>query len=225
MKLGVLLIPLVIFISACDPVSERECDVFDHPGLGQWQQDSANTGNVQFMSDAGVTIDFERETVVINEPFLGSDSASNDSDVTCLLTANVRLRSDNERLAINAIYTQLEQSQLDSDEETLLIDLRLENPLGTELVGGYTADISIDIDRTILNISQVEYLESPEDQEEIGGVSYTDVVRITGADLSPGADDPRGEAINLLTQIIIAREFGVVAFTDTDDVQFVRVAN
>lgn len=224
MKFRLILIPLVGLISACDPVSERDCGVFDHPALAAWQADTA-AGSVQFMSEDGSTIDFQREAVVLNEPFLGSDSASNDSDVTCQLRALVRLQSDNSDLVINVIYTQLEKSKLDSDEETLWVDHILEQPIGAELAGSYMADISIDIARVNFNPSLVEYLENPEDQEEIGGVSYTDVVKITGIDLSPGSDDPGGESIDVIKRITIAREFGVVAFTDATDEQFVRVAN
>jgi len=215
------LIPIACLISACDPVSERECGVFDHPDFNTWQSDSA-AGSVQFMSDMGTSIVFEREAVVINEPFLGSDTSSNDEDVICLLTATVRLQSSTDNLAIETTYFQLENSKLDSDEESLRVDHVVESPIDTPLDGGYLADISVSAARANINAGRVEYLESMEDQEEIGGVSYTDVVKITGLDTSPDTDD---EAIDVIQRITMAREFGIVAFTDANDVQFVRVAN
>jgi len=218
-----------IVLTACDPVSERECGVFDHPELTSWQADTSEA-TVQFMTDDGITLDFIRQTPLLNTPFLGADGASNDEDVVCELTAQIRLQATDNSLAMTSIYEQQENSLLESEDESLFFDILVESPVGRELVGTYLADISIKAERVISDPVRVIYLVPDEESGEvapevIGGQSYEDVIRINSVDSSPGVEDERGEAIDIVQQIVIAREFGIVAFTDAADRVFVRVAN
>lgn len=223
MKRHLLSLPVIaLALVGCDPVSERDCDVFDHPDLALWQADTTES-TVQFMNSEGAVMDFVRQTPLLNEPFLGTDGSSNDEDVNCELTARIRLQASDSALAITSIYLQQEQLLLDSEDEALLIDHVVEAPVGTELVGNYLADISVDRTRTTLDATRVVYLEEDQETEEIGGQSYEDVIRINAVDLTPGIADERGESIDQIKQIVIAREFGIVAFTDANDSEFVRV--
>lgn len=223
MKRHLLSLPVIaLMLAGCDPVSERDCNIFDHPDLSQWQSDTTES-TVRYMSSAGTIMDFERQLPVLNEPFLGSDGSSNDEDVTCELTASIRLEATDDSLVITSVYVQQEQLLLNSADESLLIDHILEAPAGTELTGNYLADISIGVTRVTVDPTRVIYLEPDQETEEIGGQSYEDVIRINSIDVSPGIDDESGESIDQIMQIVIAREFGVVAFTDAENREFVRV--
>ncbi|MFK7993356.1 MAG: hypothetical protein AB8B87_04405 [Granulosicoccus sp.] len=216
-------LPAIAFIlTACDAVSERDCEIFDHPEFSQWQSD-ATEGTVTFMRSDGTMMNFVRQKPVLNSPFLGTDGSSNDEDVVCGLTARVRLEASDGTLALTSIYTQQEQLLLDSADEALLIDHRVEAPAGTELVGSYLADISIERTRASTDPLRVIYLDAELEFEEIGGQSYEDVVRVNSVDLTPDSVEEPGESINHIAQIVIARQFGIVAFTDAEDREFVRV--
>lgn len=211
-------------LTACDAVSERDCGVFDHPEFALWQPDSLGT-QVQFMSDDGTTINFTRQAVVFNEPFLGADGASNDEDVICELTARVSLRADDESLAITSTYVQLEQLLLPSESESLIVRHTLETPVGSVLSGSFVADISVNAGRSLSNNGLVTYLEEDVLTEEIGGFAYEDVIRIDAFDFTPDVDAPEGESIDVIQQIVMAQNFGVVAFTDNEGREFVRIAS
>jgi len=209
-------------LAACNPVSERECGRFDHPDYALWQAES-RTGQVQFLNSEGASIDMVRQAVVVNMPFLGTDGASNDEDVQCNLTATVRWQASDNSLAITSIYTQEEKLLLPSEDEELLIDHQVEVPAGNVLLGGYRADISNDGSRNNFPSEQVTYLEDGVETEEIGGQAYEDVIRIDALALSVVDDIEQGLAIDHVQQIVIAREFGLIAFTDADGQEFVRV--
>lgn len=223
MKKTFIALPLVAMIlAACDPVSERECGVFSHPELSLWQPDSLGS-QVQFMSEDGTTMNFNRQAALLNEPFLGTDGASNDEDVVCELTALVRLQAVDDSLVISSSYIQLEQLLLPGDAETLLVNHTLDAPAGTELTGGFAADISVNVDRTLFDAGRVIYLEEDVLTEEIGGFSYEDVIRINAVDLTPGVDTAEGESVDVIEQIVMAQGFGVIAFTDDEGREFVRI--
>ena len=57
--------------------------------------------------------------------------------------------------------------------------------------------------------------------EEIGGQVYEDVVRINALELT-GTEEEE-VSIDEIQQIVLAREFGVVAFTDSEGQEFARV--
>lgn len=239
MKISLLsLSVLCLALTGCDAVSERDCGVFDHPDLLTWQSDTA-AGSVTFMSEDGTMINFVRDAVVTNEPFLGTDGASNDEDVLCELTAQVRMEATDGSLAIVTTYEQLEFLLLPTEEESLLVDHRIEVPVATELAGDFPADISITTTRVIFDSERVTYLEDGVTSEEIGGQSYEDVVRIdaseadpetnldtnldTNPETNPETNDSVDFAINHITQIVMALEFGVVAFIDANDQLFARI--
>lgn len=213
---------LCLVLTACDAVSERNCGVFDHPDLLTWQADT-DAGSVTFMSEDGTMIDFMRDAVVRNEPFLGSDGASNDEDVLCELTAEVRLESTDGSLAIVTTYEQLEFLLLPTEDESLLVDHRIEAPVGSELIGDFPADISITTTRIIFNSDRVTYLDEDVTSEVIGGQAYEDVVRIDAAEADPEADPDINFSIDQITQIIMGQEFGVVGFIDDDNQLFARI--
>ncbi|MFK7858412.1 MAG: hypothetical protein AB8B64_06320 [Granulosicoccus sp.] len=213
---------IALILAGCDPVSERECDVFDHPDLAQWQADTTEA-TVRYMSTDGTIMDFNRQAPVLNMPFIGSDGSSNDEDVICELSARIRLLATDNTLALTSIYEQQEQLLLESEDEALLINHLVEAPAGTELVGSFLADISDDRTRFNINPLLVIYLDADVDSEEIGGQSYEDVIRVNTFDPSPGSAVEPGKAIDHIKQIVVAREFGIVAFTDVDDREFVRV--
>ena len=234
-----------VILAACNPVSERECGVFDHPEFSQWQSQDL-PAQVSFMNDAGATINFTREPVVLNEPFLGTDGASNDEDVVCNLEARVRLLASDNTLAITSIFIQPEALLLDSDQEPLRVDHVIEAPVGATLDGDFPADISIGRPRFNLDATRVTYLEEEETEdaseetdapetsdtqepeemtvlsEEIGGQSYDDVVRIDSAVPLPEPLQDGTLPIGI-RQIVLARDFGVVAFTDNNDSEIVRL--
>ena len=223
MKNTLIALPFIaLMLSACDSVSERECGVFDHPEFGLWQPDSSGA-QVQFMNEEGTTIDFARQPVELNEPFLGADGASNDEDVLCQLTATVRLQATDNSLAIVSTYIQLEQLLLPAELETLLVNHTVEAPVGTELAGGFGADISINAERSVFDADRVIYLDPDVLAEDIGGQAYQDVIRINAIDLTPGSDSLEGEAIDVVQQIVMALSFGVIAFTDDEGREFVRI--
>ncbi|MFK8080785.1 MAG: hypothetical protein AB8B97_10920 [Granulosicoccus sp.] len=218
-------LPLItLVLTGCDPVSERDCGVFDHPDLSQWQADLTES-TVTYMSSDGVTLEFTRQAPVLNTPFTGSDGASNDEDVVCQLSASIRLLADDGSLALTSIYLQREQFRLESSDEALLVNHLVEAPAGVELNGDYLADISDDRVRSNPNPLRVIYLESDVETEEIGGQAYADVVRINAIDLDQGSETDPGRSIDHIKQIVIAREFGIVAFTDDEDREFVRIPN
>lgn len=227
---------LLLFVAAgvlvgCNPVSERECGVFDHPELALWQADTGES-NVSFMSSDGTTIDFVRQAVVLNTPFLGSDGSSNDEDVVCELSASVRYQATDSALAITSVYLQDEKLLLDSADEALYSDHLVEEPAGTELAGSYLADISVNLTRVNFDPDRVQYLEEDVTSEEIGGLSYEDVIRIGALDISavttvadPDVDTGlNASAVLGIVQVVIARNAGLVAFSDSQDREFVRVA-
>lgn len=225
---------LCLALTGCDAVSERDCGVFDHPDLLTWQSDTA-AGSVTFMSDDGTMINFVRDAVVTNEPFLGTDGASNDEDVLCELTAQVRMEATDGSMAIVTTYEQLEFLLLPAEDESLVVDHRIEVPVATELAGDFPADISITATRVIFDSERVTYLEDDVTSEEIGGQSYEDVVRIDASEADPEAnpaadsednleaDNSVDFAINHITQIVMAHEFGIVAFIDANDQLFARI--
>ncbi len=210
-------------LSACDPVSERDCGIFDHPELALWQGDGA-IERALFVSSSGASIDFARQAVVFNEPFLGSDGASNDEDVVCELTATVRLQTADGSLAIDTIFIQRERFLLESSDESLFIEHSVEVPAGTVAPGSFLADISVSATRLNLAPTRIEYLEADVETVEIGGQSYADVVRIssTHSVQSESVEAVTG-AISEIREIVIARNFGLVAFTDDLNREFVRV--
>lgn len=225
MKKTIILFPvLAMVLTACDAVSERDCGVFDHPEFVLWQPDSLGT-QVQFMSGDGTTINFTRQAVVFNEPFLGTDGASNDEDVVCELSAQVSLRADDESLTFTSTYLQLEQLLLPSESESLIVRHTLEAPVGTVLSGSFVADISVNAGRSLSNNGLVIYLEDDVLTEEIGGFAYEDVIRINAIDLTPDVEAPEGESIDVIQQIVMAQNFGIVAFTDDEGREFVRIAS
>ena len=214
---------IALTLSACDPMSERECGVFDHPDLTTWQADTG-LGQMQYMNSTGIVMNFVRQPVVLNEPFEASDGSSNDEDVICQLTATVTLQATDNSLQLSARYLQQERFLLRSDQESLFIDFDLEAPIGTPLSGTFLADISTDEDIRIEDSSdRVEYLETQQSTEEIGGQSYVDVIRINAVGFDSDELEPGTQAIEHVQQIVLAREFGVVAFTDADGSEFVRV--
>ena len=228
---------IAIVLAGCDAVSERECGVFDHPDLAVFQ---ANTGadQLQFMSAEGIIRNFSQAPVVLNTPFRGTDGSSNDEDVICELTATIRLQATDNSLAIDVNYLQQERLLLEPTDESLFVDPLVEVPAGNELIGGFLADISVSAERTDVNPGQVIFLEPEESDEEedtedeelaqdevlteeIGGQVYEDVIRINALELT-GTDE--GEvSIDEIQQIVLAREFGVVAFTDSEGQEFARV--
>ena len=109
----------------------------------------------------------------------------------------------------------------DSDDETLLVNFEVEAPVGTELTGDYLADVTVGVTRLIVNPTRVVYLETEQSTEVIGGQSYVDVVRIDA--LEEVSTDEQGASIDEIQQIVIAREFGVVAFTDGQGQEFARL--
>ena len=213
-----LLCACCVLLSACDPVSERDCGVFDHPDLAQWQADTTQ-GVAAYMNSAGQTIRFTREAVVLNEPFLGTDGASNDEDVVCNLQARVRLVAADNSLAITSVYTQPEALLLPSSDEPLVVNHVIEKPVGIELDATFSADISIDQTRLNIDPTRVIYLEEGQLTEEIGGQAYEDVVRIntqtTASNELPAQALPSDAGD--VAQIVIARQFGIVAFSLVDD--------
>lgn len=245
MKYPLLIVPIIAAVlSACDPESERDCGVFDHPELALWQSEDIET-QAQFVSSDGTMANFERQAVVLNEAFLGADGASNDEDVICELTATVRLQSSDATLAIESIFIQRERLPLDSDDEALFIDHSIEVPSGTVLPDSFLADISVARTRINLAPSRIEYVvaevEEPVEGETetetdtetdpdalemvvIGGQTYEDVVRI-GSTLAPADDDTTQGAgpISSIREVVVARNFGIVAFTDDQNREFVRV--
>ena len=223
MKNTLLILPVIaVIITACDPVSERECGVFNHPEFALWQPDSLGE-QLQIMSEDGSIINFARQPVVFNEPFLGADGASNDEDVLCELTATVRLQAVDNSIAIVSTYIQLEQLLVPDDLESLLVNHTVEAPVGTELAGGFGADISVANVRSIFDADRVIYLEPDVLTEELGGQSYVDVIRINAIDLTPGVDSVEAESIDVVQQIVMAQNFGVIAFTDDEGQEFVRI--
>lgn len=225
MNKSVIAFPVIaVLLAACNPVSERACGVFDHPEFALWQPDSLNT-QVQFMSEDGTTTEFTRQPVVLNEPFLGSDGASNDEDVICELSAQVRLLATDNSMAITSTYIQLEKLLLPATNETLLVNHTLEAPVGTELTGSFGADISVNNERIIFDADSVIYLEEDILTEEVGGYSYEDVIRINAIDLTPGFDTLEGESIDVIQQLVMAQNFGVIAYTDDEGREFVRIAS
>ena len=228
---------IAIVLAGCDAVSERECGVFDHPDLAVFQ---ANTGadQLQFMSAEGIIRNFSQAPVVLNTPFRGTDGSSNDEDVICELTATIRLQATDNSLAINVNYLQQERLLLEPTDESLFVDPLVEVPAGNELIGGFLADISVSVERTDVNPGQVIFLEPEESDEEediedeelaqdevlteeIGGQVYEDVIRINALELT-GTDEEE-VSIDEIQQIVLAREFGVVAFTDSEGQEFARV--
>jgi len=182
------------------------------------------------MNSEGTQIDFVRQSVVLNEPFTGADGASNDEDVICELEARSRMQSADNTLAFTSIFIQQEQSLLESADEALLFDLVVESPAGTELTGGFLADISDDRIRSNPEPSRVIYLDEDQETEEIGGQAYEDVIRINSVDRSPGSvdlDPDTGmeliKSVDIIDQVVIAREFGIVAFTRANGLEYVRV--
>ncbi len=243
MKYRLLVVPIIaVVLSACDSVSERECGVFDHPELALWQSDN-NGAQALFMSEDGTTVNFDVMPVVLNEPFLGSDGSSNDEDVICDLTATVRLQSTDGTVAIDSLYIQRERLLLPSADESLFIDHSTEVPVGTVLPGNFLADISVALPRINFAPSRIVYLEADDTTEEtgsedtdtedtdtevlltqeIGGQTYEDVVRVDAANLITDQPDTETGAIRQITQIAVARDFGIVAFTDDLEREFVRV--
>ena len=234
---------IAIVLAGCDAVSERDCGVFDHPELALFQ---ANTGadQLQFMSAEGIIRNFSQAPVVLNTPFRGTDGSSNDEDVICELTATIRLQATDNSLAIDVNYLQQERFLLEPTDESLFVDPLVEVPVGNELIGGFLADISVSAERIDVNPGQVIYLEAEESDdedsdddeqstddaqgtedevltEEIGGQVYEDVVRINALELT-GTEEEE-VSIDEIQQIVLAREFGVVAFTDSEGQEFARV--
>ena len=211
---------IAIILAGCDSVSERDCGVFDHPDLMLWQSDFTES-QVQFMSADGSIRDFTMQAVVFNDPFRGTDGSRNDEDVVCELTASFSMRASDDSLAITTNYLQQELLVFDSDDETLLVNFEVEAPVGTELTGDYLADVTVGVTRLIVNPTRVVYLETEQSTEVIGGQSYVDVVRIDA--LEEVSTDEQGASIDEIQQIVIAREFGVVAFTDGQGQEFARL--
>lgn len=212
MKACLLIAPLAVLISVCDHLSERDCGSFDHPDLTLWQADS-DAAMVRYMSDDGATIAFNRSAIVLNEPFRGSGTAESSSRVTCGLTATVDMAATDSSLAISTQYRQGERLNIASEDEELVVDYRIEAPVGSRLVGGYYADLSDDRVRDHASNRVVI-----EDIKVIGGQSYDDVISIDAVDL--GRED---QSFNVVRQIVMARTFGVVAFTDDEGKTFVRI--
>lgn len=264
MKKIVRLLPiLALILSACDNVSERECGVFDHPDLSVWESTLGAT-TVQFMNDEGTTIDFTRNAVTFNEPFVGSDGSSNDEDVVCQLSATIRYESNDNNLAISSVYVQSERTLLESADEILAADHVIEAPANEILNGSFLADISVDSDvietdddsvfstRIIFSASRVMYLETEADFEVVGGISYQDVVRVNAPDIlfveetneegetetvivdsrvpstdsatEAGSEPVIGLASDTVRQVVIGRQAGLIAFTDGEGREFVRIA-
>lgn len=258
LKSNALLLPAVaLMLSACDPVSERECGIFDHPDLEVWE---ANLGasSVLFMNEEGTSINFTRSAVELNEPFLGSDGSSNDEDVICLLSASIRYVADDSSLAISSVYLQNERFLLESADEILAVNHVIEAPADTTLEGSYLADISVDSTRTILSSSRILYLETEDDTEVVGGIAYQDVVRVNAPGfLFVGQENDEGEtetvvvdtratetdensdqtadngtvseaavvvASDVVRQVVLGRQAGLIAFTDEDGNEFVRIS-
>ena len=143
MKKYSLSIPLVaIIVAGCDPVSQRDCGVFDHPDLIQWQANQS-ASVVSFMSEDGSMISFQRDVPVLNEPFLGEDESANNEDVVCTLEASVRYTATDSSLTITSVFQQLERLLIESVDENLYIDHIVETPISTELAGNYLADICL----------------------------------------------------------------------------------
>ena len=214
---------VALSLTACDAVSERECGVFDHPDLAAWQADTG-AGEMLYMNEEGTMLSFSRQAVVLNEPFLGTDGASNDEDVVCQLTATITMQAADSSLQISALYLQQERTLLPVTDESLFIDFDLEAPVGTPLSGTFLADITTDEDIRVVNSSdRVTYLETQESTEVIGGQSYVDVVRINAIDSATDETEIGTQSIDFVQQIVIAREFGVVAFTDAEGMEFVFV--
>ena len=223
MKKFLVTLPVIaVMLSACEQESERECGVFNSPELALFQPDTLGT-QAQFISEDGSTINFERQPVVLNEPFEAVDGSANDEDVVCELTASVRLQATDNSIAIISTYIQLEQLLLPVDLEPLLVSNTIEAPVGNLLAGDFPADVSVGIERTIFDADRVIFLEPGVLTEEIGGQSYEDVIRINAIDLTPDVDTPEGESIDVIQQIVIAQQFGVVAFTDDEGREFVLI--
>lgn len=106
--------------------------------------------------------------------------------------------------------------------------------------------------RIIFSAGRVLYLDSQADTEVVGGISYQDVVRVNapdilfvvetnddgetetsildtrepsaGADSEAGSEPAIGLASDTVRQVVIGRQAGLVAFTDGEGREFVRIA-
>lgn len=172
---------IAVVLTACDDESERDCVAFNHPALNAWQPERGEA-TLTYTNPEGLSKVFNRQAIVLNEPFLKIDGSSNDEDVLCELTATVRMQATDNTLAITATYTQEEQFQLDEEDEILLLNHRVESLIDnelSELVGNYPVDISENRTRININPARIEYLE-PEQITQFNGQAYDEAVRIYG---------------------------------------------
>ncbi len=217
--LTVLMATTSVFLYACDPsAKERDCGVFDHPQLSTWQADQT-AGTVQFSSDDGSINTFDRSAMVLNEPFVGSNSAQSSDEVTCFLTATSKLVAQDGELAINSQYLQIEQFDLDPADERLELQASIESPVGTRLTGGFDAGLGGPNDQNTTSPSNnVEFIGDV----TIGGVAYENVMHIDafGGIVEPISVAPAATRISRLTY---AHEFGLVSFVDANGKLFVRM--
>jgi len=216
-----LIIPLAgLLLAACDPQALRQCGVFDHPDLSNWQADSG-VGTLRLMSSDGAMLNLARSAVELNKPFTGSAIGTKEEDVVCSLTATVRYTSTDESLQIITRYTQYERTVQQSADESLAVHSSLEAPVGTPRFGDYSAALGIEPDRQLIVFrNAVDYLGVA----EIGGISYDDVIQINAVESFSVSTSPSGSH-DVIKQMVFARTFGLIAVTDGDGKRFVRVAD
>lgn len=198
---------LVVFIS-CDPEHCRNCEEFN-TDISNWRNDIEDTTSIIEFVGQSKEIQFQLDSVIINEPFVACQTSSRVESVIC----NTNKKYVYNIPALNLKYTEDFQNYKDGSSEQTFVNYNFNNALSDTI---YKSAVFFSEDTTFFYS-----LYQKTDTLSLFGITDQNIVKLN-MDQVYNTLTKVNEPPPFFTAFYFKEGFGVVAFTTLDNEIYIR---